>query len=164
MVSQLSALLAGYLGYSCAETSIIGQAALYHDIGKNDLPKEILNKPGALTAQEFELVKTHTLLGSTRILELMRVLEAAYVIAGCHHEKVDGSGYKGLPAKEIPPYAKLVSVVDVLDALASKRAYKNAWNMDDVFSYLKEQAGIQFDPAIVSILLSHRDEVNALYR
>lgn len=163
-VSELSGLLAGYMGYSGSEAEIIEQAALFHDIGKCDIPPEILGKPGGLTSQEFEIVKTHTLLGGERIKEALQILFAAYLVANNHHEKLDGTGYNGLLSDKIHPYAKLVSVADVFDALASKRAYKDAWSIDDVFGYLKNQSGTQFDVEIVAILLAHKNEVAALYR
>ena len=163
-VSELSSLLARYIGYSDSEAEMIGQAALFHDVGKCQITPEILRKPGALTPQEFDVIKSHTQLGSDRIKEMLDVLSAACSIAMCHHEKWDGSGYHGLAAEQIPPLARLVSVVDVLDALVSVRPYKNAWKIGEVFGYLKKQSGIQFDAAVVSALLAHKDEVKAIYR
>lgn len=106
-VSELSSLLAGYMGYSGSEADMIGQAALFHDIGKCELPAELLNKPGALTPQEFEIKKSHTELGSDRIKEVLHILFAACLIAKSHHEKWDGSGYHGLAADKIHPYARV---------------------------------------------------------
>jgi len=163
-VSEISGILAKYLGYSQKEALIIGQAAIYHDIGKCDIPPEILNKPGALTDQEYSIVKCHTQLGGERIAEALRVLSAASVISEHHHEKWDGTGYHGLAAGEIHPYARLVSVADVFDALASKRVYRDACSIGDVIGYITNLAGVQFDEAVVSVLLAHADEIAALYR
>ena len=162
-VSEISGLLAKYAGYSCVEAMVISQAALYHDIGKCDISPEILNKPGALTAQEYNIVKCHTQLGRDRIQEALRVLTAASEIAESHHERSDGTGYHGLAAEEIHPYARLVAVADVYDALISKRSYKNALNISEALSYLKDRSGVQFDKDIVTALLAHIDEIVALY-
>ena len=163
-VSELSRLLAGYMGYSGSEAELIGQAALFHDIGKCEIDPAILNKPGLLTPQEFAVIKSHTQLGGGRIKEMLDILTAACLIAETHHERWDGSGYIGLTGDQIHPYSRLVSVVDVLDALRSKRAYKNAWDMGEVFGYLEKQSGIHFDTAVVSALLAHKDEITAIYR
>jgi len=95
---------------------------------------------------------------------MLDVLSAACSIAMCHHEKWDGSGYHGLAADQIPPLARLVSVVDVLDALVSVRPYKSGWKIGEVFGYLKKQSGIQFDATVGSALLAHENEVMAVYR
>lgn len=152
------------MGYSRGEAEIIGEAALYHDIGKCFIPPELLDRPGALTQQEFEIVKGHTRLGSEKLQEAQRVLSAAYRIAKYHHERWDGSGYLGLTGRNIDPYARLAAVADVYDALASKRAYKDALKAQEVLGYLKKYSGIQFDKDVVSALLAHAGEIAALYR
>ncbi|GHU80103.1 hypothetical protein FACS1894191_4530 [Clostridia bacterium] len=163
-VSEISGILAKHAGYSVEETDLIRQAALFHDLGKADVPKEILNKPGALTEQEFNIIKTHTQLGSRRIEETLRVLSAACVIAREHHEKWSGqNGYIGLAGENIHPYARLVACADVFDALISRRSYKAGWDKNEVCGYLSSQSGIQFDVRMIGLLLEHTDEIMTLY-
>lgn len=162
-VSIISGVLAKHIGYVAEEIAIIEEAALYHDIGKQEIPASILRKPGALTPQEFEIIKTHTRIGCDRIAEALRLLSAAATVAAEHHEKLDGSGYMGLSGAEIHPYAKLVAVADVFDALLSRRAYKPAWEPGEVLQYMHGQAGTHFDREIVAVLLAHADEIMRIY-
>jgi putative nucleotidyltransferase with HDIG domain len=162
-VSRISKVLARYAGFTAHEVEVIEQAALLHDLGKCEIPDHILNKPGALTDAEFEVIKTHTRIGRERLTEFLQVLAAAAVIASQHHERMDGCGYMGIPGMEIHPYARLVAVADVYDALISRRAYKDAWSQEKVLHYMSSQSGSHFDMKYVSMLLEHVDEVMALY-
>lgn len=164
MVSKISALLALYAGYSPREAEIISQAALLHDIGKCDIPDGILLKPSALSASEFEVIKTHTQIGCRRIADALDVLSSAATVASQHHERLDGSGYLGMSGTEIDPYARLIAIGDVFDALYSRRSYKEPWSREAVCEYLKDKAGIQFDLEIAGLLLAHIDEITELYR
>jgi response regulator RpfG family c-di-GMP phosphodiesterase len=131
-------------------------AARLHDIGKIALPDAILLKPGRLTPAEFELVKTHTVIGA-EILEGSQhsFLLLAAVAARTHHERWDGSGYPaGLRAEAIPLAGRIVSVVDVYDALRAARPYKEAWTEDEALNYLRDGASTQFDPQIVAAFLA----------
>lgn len=161
-VSRISAQLAQRAGYSPAETSAIGQAALYHDIGKIAIPESILNKPGALTPEEFAIVKTHTEEGFSQIQEMIEILTVAAIIAREHHERLDGSGYLHLSEREIHPYARLISVCDVFDALFSPRSYKPAWDIVRIRDYFESQAR-QFDRNSVTLLFGAMSEILALY-
>jgi putative nucleotidyltransferase with HDIG domain len=163
-VSKISALLAQRAGYAQDEVMVIEQAALYHDIGKTDIPSEILNKPGALTQMEYEIVKTHTALGYERIAEAAKTLTIAAMVCREHHERPDGSGYSGMTATGIHPYSKLIAVADVFDALYSRRAYKESWGIPEIRRYFSEQSGTQFDAEIVQILLLAVENILALYR
>ena len=163
-VSKISELLAERAGYTSDEAAIIGQAALYHDIGKTEIPVHILNKPGALTSEEFEVVKTHTTLGFNKINETIDILSIAADICRDHHERPDGAGYGGVSEGDIHPYTKLITVADVFDALYSKRAYKEAWDIDRIRTFFREQAGAQFDAVIVTLLLSILDKILSLYQ
>lgn len=163
-VSEISGILAGYAGYSAQIVDIIRQAALYHDVGKSAIPAEILNKPGKLTEREFEIVKAHTQLGTQKIAQALEVLSAAALIASQHHEKLNGKGYMGLCGEEIHPYARIVAVADVFDALLSKRAYKDAWAVDDILRYMQEGSGVHFDITVIWLLLGHISEILALYK
>jgi HD-GYP domain-containing protein (c-di-GMP phosphodiesterase class II) len=131
-VARISELLALRAGYAESEAAVIAQAALCHDVGKTGIPAYILNKPSSLTREEFEIVKTHTDIGHEQIMTVAEVLSAAARTAREHHERPDGNGYLRLSEREIHPYAKLVAIADVFDALYSKRAYKEAWGLSDI--------------------------------
>ena len=127
-----------------------------HDLGKVGVPDAILLKPGALTAAEFEKVKTHTvhghdvLSGSTSPL-----LQLAADVAHSHHERWDGTGYpRGIAGDDIPLGARIVAVADVYDALISERVYKLAWPPVDAVNYVIAGRGTQFEPRIVDAFVS----------
>ncbi len=142
------------------DESIIFHASPMHDIGKIAIPSEILHKPGKLTPEEFEVMKTHT----TKALNFFpntkrRLINAASIIAVQHHEKWDGSGYPaGLEGENIHIYGRIVALADVFDALTHKRKYKEAWTVKDALIYIKEGQGKHFDPVLVDILFDHLDE------
>ncbi|KAB2953450.1 two-component system response regulator [Heliorestis acidaminivorans] len=137
------------------------QSAPLHDIGKVGIPDHILLKPGRLTDEEFELMKTHTTLGRDAIVraELLMgqretFLRCAKEIALSHHEKWDGSGYpEGLAGEEIPFPARLMALADVYDALISKRVYKNPMPHDVAHAIIINESGKHFDPAVVESFL-----------
>ena len=162
-VATISRILAEQMGYDADESSIIEQAALYHDLGKDEIPKSILNKPGALTAAEFEIIKKHTSAGHKQLADAAEILRFAAIAAQEHHEKIDGSGYIGLSGNDIHPIARLISVADVFDALLSQRVYKPAWNIGSVMDYMNEQSDKQFDRKIVRALLSSLETISAIY-
>ena len=160
-VAKISSILAQLAGYTAEETEVICQAALFHDIGKNAIPHTILNKPGKLTPEEFHIVQTHTTIGQEQLTREVQALGAAIIVAQQHHERLDGSGYMGLEEKHIHPYAKLVAVADVFDALVSKRVYKDEVPANQAFRVLQKEAGSHFDPEIVTVFLAIRQEVEA---
>jgi len=129
-----------------------------HDIGKVGISDEILLKPGKLTAKEFDIMKTHTLIGGKTLEDAERQLEyktksflsMGKNIAYCHHEKWDGSGYPfGLKGKQIPLSARIAAVSDVYDALISKRIYKGPISHDEALKIIIEGSGKHFDPNII---------------
>lgn len=162
-VSEISRLMAGKAGFSETECQVIAQAALCHDVGKSAIPADILNKPASLTPAEYEIVKTHTTAGYEQITHAMQTLSTAAIVALQHHEHIDGLGYHHLAGDDIHPYAKLVAVADVFDALYSRRSYKEPWGLDRIKDYLAQQAGRQFDKATVSLLFSILGDVMLLY-
>jgi len=163
-VAAISGLMAAALGWLPPEVSAITQAAQLHDVGKADIPPEILNKPGALTPEEYELVKTHTASGCRRIEDAIATLRIAATVCREHHERIDGKGgYIGLAGHEIHPYSKVVAIADVFDALYSKRVYKEPWDASDVCCFFREQAGKQFDAALVALLFALLPEILAMY-
>ena len=154
-VGRTAARIARALGWSEDRARILGIAARLHDVGKIGIPDSILLKAGKLTDNEFDQMKTHTLIGS-RILsggrsELLRLAEE---IALSHHERWDGSGYpRSLTGDQIPLTGRIVALADVFDALTQARPYKQAWTPDEALAELKTQAGTHFDPLIVETAL-----------
>jgi putative two-component system response regulator len=152
-VAALAARMARQLGQSDRAVWLIRQAAPLHDLGKIAIPDSILLKPGRLEPEEFEVVKTHAVLGA-RVLaadgpsELLGVAER---IARSHHERWDGGGYPdGLAGEAIPLVARLVAVADVFDVLVHERPYKEAWTVEAAAGEIRAGAGTQFDPAVVA--------------
>ncbi len=140
----------------------LARGALLHDIGKLALPDAILIKPGKLDEQEMAVMRQHPTIGRD-LLQRVEFLREATDIPYCHHERWDGHGYpQGLRGEAIPLAARIFSVVDVWDALISPRVYKQAWPEPEVTNYLREVAGSQLDPQLVSLFLDHLAEFKAL--
>jgi response regulator RpfG family c-di-GMP phosphodiesterase len=136
--------------------------ALLHDIGKLSLPDAILIKPGKLDDDETTLMRTHPGIGRD-ILQHVDFLRDATDIPYSHHERWDGTGYpQGLHGDQIPIAARIFSVVDVWDALSYSRVYKPAWPEAEVLTYLREAAGTQLDPRLVTLFLEHYDALKAI--
>jgi len=132
-----------------------------HDIGKVSVPDAILLKQGKLTAEEFEVIKTHTLVGG-RALETvlqycdLQMFRIAKDIVLSHHERYDGKGYpSGMKGEEIPLAARIMGIADYYDALRSKRVYKDAFTAKETLHNLREESGKRFDPAIVDVMIAH---------
>lgn len=154
-VGWLSGLIAKGLGLTEPEISMIRMAAPLHDIGKIGIPDELLLKPGRYDPEEFERMKSHTMIGAS-ILEgsCFKVLKMARTIAQSHHEKWDGSGYPvGLKGEEIPLEARIVALADFYDALTHERPYKKAWEPVEAVAEIVKQKGHHFDPRIVDVFL-----------
>ncbi|MCL2889041.1 MAG: response regulator [Eggerthellaceae bacterium] len=133
-------------------------SAQLHDVGKIAISDLILDKPGKLTAEEFEIMKTHVSVGVDAIEQIMgKTREHAYLghallIAGTHHEKWNGTGYPvGLSGENIPLEGRLMAIADVYDALITKRPYKEAFSHEQACTIIEEDAGIHFDPALVEV-------------
>lgn len=127
-VSALMLKFARELGLPAEEVRECGLAGLLHDVGKMQIPNEVLHKPGALADEEFEIVKTHPGIGYSILRDIADLPEAVIAVAQLHHEKIDGSGYPlGLKGDEIPLIARMGAICDVYDALTSDRVYKGAW-------------------------------------
>jgi hypothetical protein len=150
-VGVMAAQLARALGLSDREVWLIRRAAPLHDLGKIAIPDSILLKPGPLTDEEFEVVKTHAVLGA-RVLAgaESEILQMAERIVRSHHERWDGSGYPdALAGDAIPVEARLVSVADVFDVLVHERPYKDSWTVEAAADEIRGASGTQFDPAAV---------------
>ena len=152
-VSALSVLMGRHMGLGDSDLDILRLGALLHDIGKIGLSDEILRKPGPLTAEEFEQIKRHPVLGA-RILRQVPFLEPHLPIVELHHESPDGRGYPfGLRGDDIPLAARIVHVADAFDAMTSARAYRPAWDVSRAIAELRRCSGTQFDSDCVDALL-----------
>jgi putative two-component system response regulator len=136
------------------QVEMLRRAAPLHDLGKIGVPDAILLKPGKLTPQEFEVMKTHTTIGAN-ILSGARspLLQLAEVIARSHHERWDGTGYARMEGDKIPFAGRIIAVVDTFDALTNERPYKPAWSVDDAAAEIARQSGRHFDPHIAEAFL-----------
>ncbi|MBU3589340.1 HD-GYP domain-containing protein [Polynucleobacter sp. 80A-SIGWE] len=143
----------------------IVKAAPLHDIGKVGIPDSILKKPGSLTDEEWQTMKTHAGLGrdvltaaKLKDAKHTHVLDAAIQIAGCHHEAWDGSGYpQGLKGEEIPLAARLMSLADTYDALVNERVYKKGWTHDEACAEIASLKGKRFDPLVVEAFMQEKE-------
>jgi response regulator RpfG family c-di-GMP phosphodiesterase len=160
-VAEYCHLLALASGMSDAEAQMLKEAAPMHDIGKVGIPDSILNKPGRLTPEEFEIMKKHAEIGKELLSgSNSRLLDISAIVAYEHHERYDGKGYpRGLSGEDIHIYGRITAIADVFDALGCPRCYKNAWPIDTVFDYMKEQRGKQFDPGLIDLLFARKEEV-----
>jgi len=161
LVAELSGLIAKETGESEENTAMIVEAARLHDIGKNYLPQELLNKPGKLTTEEYDKVKHHAEYGFDHIVRHIKCMMLAAIIALQHHEFMDGSGYAG--SQQIHTYAKMVAVADVFDALVSERPYKSPWPPSEVIEHMEKARGTQFHPLYLDTMMGMMDEILVLY-
>lgn len=160
-MSLYSRLLALKAGMNHGDADTLLNAAPMHDVGKIGIPDHILLKPGKLTSEEWETMKTHSQIGADIIGEdRSEILRLAADIALTHHEKWDGSGYPhGLRGEDIPLDSRIVAIADVFDALTSKRPYKEPWPIDKALDLIRDGAGNHFDPILVPHFLEIVPEV-----
>jgi hypothetical protein len=152
-VREVSTLIAHEMGLAIEDARAIGKAAVAHDIGKIGIPDDVLGRPGKLSPEDHNVIKTHTEIGE-RMLGQSPLFELERQVARHHHERWDGRGYpNALTETNIPLVARVTAVADVFDVLVTKRAYKDAWTEAQAVSYLVEHAGSQFDPAAVQAFL-----------
>jgi putative nucleotidyltransferase with HDIG domain len=157
-VTGISLILGEKLGCSSEELDILNFAGHLHDIGKIGIRDDILLKPGRLTPEEFEKIKEHPVIGAN-ILEQLGLWERERLIIRCHHERFDGTGYPdGLQQQDIPLLARILSVADVYDAMASDRAYRKKMEESLILKIIREGSGTQFDPGIVDAFLKAFNE------
>lgn len=163
-MARYSRLIGEALGLAQEQCDLIELAAPMHDIGKIATPDSVLLKPGKLDLDEWDIMKLHPGIGHSILDGSQRpILRAAATIAHQHHEKYDGSGYpQGLKGEEIHPFARIVAVADVFDALIQKRCYKPAWPLEEVLIHLKEVCGTHLDPTYVDILVKNVDKALAI--
>ena len=141
------------MGVSGEDLTRIMRGTLLHDIGKMGIPDSILNKPGPLTEEEWEIMRQHPQFAYDLIQPIPYLRNAVEIPYG-HHERWDGSGYpQGLEREEIPLAARIFAVVDIYDALLNDRVYRKAWPEEKVIEYLKNAVGIELDPTVVEQFL-----------
>lgn len=163
-ISLYSQLLAEKIGLPqdvCDEISLFSR---FHDIGKVGISDSILLSKDTYTKYERDIMNTHTLIGY-KILASVPTLKKAALIARHHHERWDGDGYPdGLAGEDIPLEARIVTIVDIYDALRAKRSYKESWEHAQVLAYLENEAGKIFDPNLVETFLKYEQEFDEIYQ
>ena len=159
-VANYSQLLAKLYGLNDYQSEIIKLASPLHDIGKISIPDIILNKPGKLTPEEWEIMQTHAKVGYDILHSSSNeILKCGAIIAYHHHEKWDGSGYpQGLEGERINIVGRITALADVFDALGSDRCYKSAWPLEKVISLIQSERGRHFDPKLVDLFINNLDE------
>jgi putative two-component system response regulator len=163
-VSRYSAAIARRMGLDEKTIETILYAAPMHDLGKIGIPDHILLKPAMLDPAEWEIMKTHTVIGA----KILNGSDAEYIkmgeiIARSHHEKWDGSGYPdGLKGKKIPISGRITAIADVFDALTSKRPYKEPFSVEDSLVIIRAGRGNHFDPDVVDAFFAIQDEILAI--
>jgi putative two-component system response regulator len=161
-VGRMAALLGQELGLAPDVVQMLERAAGLHDVGKIGVPDAILLAPRKLTVEEFEVVKTHTLIGA-KILSgsASPLMMMAEEIAWSHHERWNGRGYAGAIADEIPLTGRITTVADVFDALTHERPYKEAWPLERAIEEIAGQRGEQFDPRVVDAFVATQEHLAA---
>lgn len=163
-IGQYCTLIAEKIGLSQEFIDTIHYSAPMHDLGKIGIPDKILLKPGKLTRDEFEIMKTHSRIGAKLLSESnSKILQMAQEIALYHHEKYNGKGYpEGLKGTEIPISGRIVAISDTFDALTSKRPYKDPYPPEVVFDILKKERGEHFDPMILDCFIENFENFLAI--
>lgn len=165
-IADYSTEIAREMGLPKKDIDNLRYASPMHDIGKIGIPDSILKKPGSLTPEEREIMKTHTTLGGEIFKNSKSPLvRVARTISLAHHERFDGTGYpEGLKGDDIPLFGRIVSVADVFDALTSKRPYKEAYGFDEAVGLIKEGSGTQFDPQVVRAFLKRIEKIRQIWQ
>ena len=157
-VAKYSRMLAQALGEDEKTQENIYYVALLHDIGKIGVPNAIINKPGKLTDEEYELIKTHPVIGAD-ILKTISSMPEISIGARSHHERYDGRGYPdGLAGENIPWIARIIGVADAYDAMTSNRSYRQYLPQDVVRAEIVKCRGVQFDPKVADAMIKLIDE------
>lgn len=157
-VAGLSTAVGRRLLMDAKELDLLDIAAVLHDVGKIGVPESILDKPSRLEPMELALIQRHPAVGAAIVEDLPAYASVRSAIL-YHHERWDGSGYpRGLSGEAIPLPGRIVSIIDVFDALVSERPYKRAWSLEAALDHIAEQRGRHFDPALVDLFRSHFGE------
>lgn len=164
-MAAYSKLLAQLYGLPSDQVNLIEAASPLHDIGKVAIPDSVLNKPGPLTADEMNIMRTHAqngfdLLGQSN----SKMLETGAEVALTHHERWDGTGYpSGLKGNLIPLFGRIVNVADVFDALMSRRVYKEPFSLDKTIQIMSDLSGKAFDPDLIDLLVKNKDQFSSIF-
>ena len=163
-VAEYSRLFAKLIDLDDKHVEMLYAASPMHDIGKVGIPDAILNKPGQLNNEEFEIMKTHSEIGFNILRGSNKpIIKAAAVIAFTHHEKYDGSGYpKGTKGEKIHIFGRITAIADVFDALGSDRVYKKAWELEKILDLFKKERGKHFDPELIDLFFNNLDKFLAI--
>ena len=169
-VANITCRICEYLKLDKDLTVYCTLCAYLHDIGKLFIPSSILQKPGGLTDEEYEIMKQHAPRGGEIIMETFsrldnpEFLKTAYYVARYHHEKWNGNGYpEGLDGEKIPLCARIMAIADVFDAVSAKRCYRDAMPLDQCFQIIKKGRGTDFDPDLVDVFLDAKEEIIKVY-
>lgn len=155
-VGSIAALIGNWLNLEEDELSSLTLAATLHDVGKLKIPKDILDKPGKLTSEEFELMKSHTLLGYDLLKDTFGQGHKVSLVALQHHEKINGKGYPyGLRKNKIHYHSKIVMVADVFHAMSSKRSYHEIMPFFEVINQMRRSAYGEMDPKVLSTFITN---------
>ena len=159
-VSEYTKILCRNLGYDDDTVWEVGLAAMMHDVGKIMVPHEILEKPGKLTKEEFDIIKKHTTYGK-KMLENSpgELMQLSADIAYEHHERYDGTGYDGIKGENIGIFSRCVSVADVFDALTHRRYYKDSWKTEEALAAIADDSGRRFDPDVVQAFMEVKEQI-----
>jgi len=160
-IQAYTELIALKCGMSQEDAVQLGLASSMHDLGKIGISDHILLKPGKLTPEEFEIMKQHTVIGARALADgKSDLLRVAHIVALSHHERWDGKGYpQGLSGANIPIEARIVGLVDVFDALLSRRSYKDSFSVDDAVSIIISEKDKHFDSKLVDVFIAYLDEI-----
>ncbi len=163
-MSHIARLLAQGIKWNDTDCDLILNASPMHDIGKIGIADSILLKPGKLDSAEWEVMKSHTTIGAQLLSEGdSDLMSMAHDIALTHHEKWDGSGYPhGLAGTDIPQAGRIAALADVVDALVSKRPYKEGWTIEETIAHVEENSGRHFDPDLVEVFLTKLPQVQEI--
>lgn len=163
-VAEFSYLLALKVGLGQKQVELLRIASPMHDVGKVGVPDAILFKTSKLDPPELQIIRRHTDIGHQILKNSKReIMEAAEIAARQHHERWDGQGYpKGFRGEEIHIFGRITALADVFDALLHHRVYKEAWALERVLAYIREQRGRHFDPQLVDLFVDHIEEFMAI--
>ncbi len=160
-VGGMADLLCDYLGEKDSVKATVHIASHIHDIGKIGIPDHILNKPGKLTEEEWECMKRHTSIGAN-ILKKSEALKSLSDVVLYHHERWDGKGYYGLEKENIPLEARIIAVCDSIDAMTSKRAYRETLSIEYCKNEIQSNIGRMYDPRVASVAVKHFEHLLSL--
>ena len=157
-VAEYAEMIAKRCGYTDEHLNSLYMMGLVHDVGKIGIPDAVINKPGKLTDEEYEMIKTHSVLGA-KILGTIQGMPSLHTGARWHHERYDGTGYPdGLSGEKIPEEARIIAVADAYDAMTSRRSYRDALTQEKVREEILKGRGTQFDPRFADVMLQLMDE------